>query len=119
MRWSLSYGDDYRTLLEAGHTIPPAYEPPELLDGFGGWYEDFWELSTDRQLGNCLGPIPAASIDRHVAGWNYVDADMFRSIIRAMDGAYLEWSGKPSAEPAEPTSARDAFRGAFAAKRRG
>lgn len=109
-------GDTYRDAVEAGADIRPEMEPPEILDGFGGWYEDFWELSSERQIGMGVGPIPASAIDRHVAGWHYEDADMFRAVIRAMDGVYLEMANRRDDEPkadSEPTSARDAFRGAF------
>ncbi len=59
------------------------------MEGFGGWYEDFWKLSTERQVGFGVGPIPASAIDRHVAGWGYEDAEAFEICMRAMDGVYL------------------------------
>jgi|TARA_R100000479_G_scaffold176487_1_gene131347 hypothetical protein len=87
------------------------------MDGFGGWYEDFFDLSTDRQLGMVAGPIPKASIDAHVAGWPYDEADMFRAVIRAMDDAYLSHGSED--EPIEDgISARDAFRQSTAGRRR-
>lgn len=59
------------------------------MDGYGGWYEDFWRLSTDRQIGFGVGPIPASAIDRHIAGWGYEDAEVFEFCIRRMDEVYL------------------------------
>jgi len=95
----------------------PELEPPEIMDGFGGWYEDFWELSTERQIGMGVGPIPASCVTRHCAGWRYDDADMFKACIRAMDAVYLGHANNPgdSAPPATeaPMSARDAFRENF------
>lgn len=92
-------------------------EPPEILEGFGGWYEDFWRLSTERQIGFGVGPIPASAIDRHVSGWGYEDIETFEACIRAMDGAYLmKVNGSEDAPPAEE-SPMDAFRSAFGNRR--
>lgn len=60
------------------------------MAGWEPWLAAFWELGTDRQLGMATGPIPAASIDRHTAGWPRDDAELFRRVIRALDGAYLD-----------------------------
>lgn len=92
--------------------VPDALEPPELLPGLGGWYDYFFDLSTDRQLGMVAGPIPDASICRCTDGWPDEDAQAFAACIRAMDAAFLE---KRDDEPVEASTnpARDAFRGAF------
>lgn len=95
---------------------PDALAPPEILDGLGGWYEDFWELTTERQLGFGIGPIPANVIDMHTKGWTYEDADMFKSCIRSMDAVYMSFANKTEGDP-PPASAKDAFRGATAGKR--
>lgn len=116
MRWALNNADAYQALKDAGASIPECLEPPEILDGFGGWYEDFFELSTERQIGMGLGPIPQSCIDARTAGWRYDDADMFSMCIRAMDAAYLAIRNG-NKEPEEPVSARDAFRGAFGGKK--
>lgn len=91
-------------------------EPPEILDGYGGWYEDFWRLSTERQIGLGIGPIPASAIDRHVAGWADDDADAFEFCIRRMDEVYLMKSNGGDST-IEAGSARDAFRQATANRR--
>jgi hypothetical protein len=71
----------------------------------------FWELSTDRQLtGYGSGPIPAASIDRHTAGWDADEAEMFRACIRAMDAVFLQSQSKEPDVPPSDNAARDAFR---------
>lgn len=119
LRWSLENGAAYRTLRKAGSEIPGGLEPPELLPGLGGWYDDFLELSTDRQIGMGIGPIPASSIARHTAGWPEDDADAFRTCIRAMDAVYLDHAAgkgrdRPSPDLAgSDNPARDAFRAAF------
>jgi len=89
------------------------------MDGYGGWYEDFWQLSTERQIGMGVGPIPASAISRHVAGWSDEDAEIFEFCMRRMDEVYLMKSNKSDETPAEPAlSAREAFRDAFASKMR-
>lgn len=75
-------------------------ERPEILAGLAGWYDDFWELSTDRQIGMTIGPIPAASIERHTADWPDDDAEMFRVCMRRMDSVYLNY--KPGKTPVLP-----------------
>lgn len=86
------------------------------MEGFGGWYEDFWKLSTERQVGFGVGPIPASAIERHVAGWGYEDADTFEICIRALDGVYL-MKANGSDDDAPPVSPMEAFRGATASRR--
>lgn len=88
----------------------PTEEPPELADGFGGWYEDFWELSTERSIGMAIGPIPAHAIDVASAGMTYDDADMFRACMRAMDDVYMTKANGGEVGEASPEAARNAFR---------
>lgn len=66
-------------------------ERPDFLPGVESWYEDFWELSTDRQIGMAAGPIPRASIIEHTRDWPQDDADMFHLCMRRMDGLYLNF----------------------------
>ena len=118
LRWALNHAAAWRITAESGKEYEPA--PPELMDGFGGWYEDFFDLSTDRQIGMVAGPIPKSSIDRHVAGWPHEEADMFRAVIRAMDQVYLEHgNGDGDKTPDDGISARDAFRQSTSGRRRG
>ena len=116
MRWSLEHYDDWRAAkdkADADETDMPetVVQPPDILDGYGGWYADFWRLSTERQIGMGIGPIPASHIDRHIAGWNYEDAEVFEFCIRRMDEVYLMQQNK-SEEPPPSASPRDAFRSA-------
>jgi len=87
------------------------------MEGFGGWYEDFWRLSTERQFGFGVGPIPQGRIDEHVAGWRYDDAEMFEHCIRELDGVYMKRQNKADDAPTAPGSPMDAFRGATAGRR--
>ena len=78
-----------RHLQSTGQLIPAHYMPPEVMPGGDAWLRDFFELSTDRQLTQYgHGPIPAASIARHVERWPADEAEAFRECIRAMDAAY-------------------------------
>lgn len=105
---------------KTGLSVHPSLEPPELLDGYGGWYEDFWRLSTERSFGMGVGPIPASVIDRHVEGWHYEDAEIFEVCMREMDDVYmaaLNKSEDATEAPPSAMSARDAFRSATSDRR--
>jgi hypothetical protein len=119
LRWAMRDASAWHAALEAGR-VPPDLEPPELLPGLAPWYEDFLALSTDRQIGMGIGPIPESSIERHTADWPDEDREMFTACIRAMDAVYLEQANKrdgdDAPDPALASSdnpARDAFRAAF------
>lgn len=97
--------------------MPESLIPPAVLPGFEDWFDAFHELSTDRQIGNIIGPIPAGAIARHVDGWCNSEASLFRRVIRAMDAVYLRHlhnGGLPEVESDNP--ARDTFRAAMRAK---
>ena len=69
-------------------------EMPELEPGLMIWWDDFSELSTDRQLGVSAGPIPHSTIAAHTMDWDDDEAEMFRVCMRRMDAAYLEFDPK-------------------------
>ena len=96
--------------------MPEALEPPDILDGYGGWHEDFWRLSTERQIGMGLGPIPASAIDKHTAGWDSEDAAVFEFCIRQMDDVYMKLQNNTE-QPDLSVSPRDAFRSATSTRR--
>lgn len=91
------------------------------MDGYEGWYDAFWRLSTERQIGMGIGPIPASMIDRHTAGWDEDDAEAFEFCIRKMDEVYLMNQNKTDqSPPTDPTlSAHDAWRAATRSQRKG
>jgi hypothetical protein len=95
--------------------IPDEFIPPAILPGYEDWWEAFFELSTDRINGVGIGPIPAASIARHVTGWPLNEARVFRRVIRAMDRVYM--THDEGEEPESDNPARDAFRSGMRAKR--
>lgn len=75
--------------------MPPALlRKPEVSPGLDRYLTAFWDLTSERQLGAMggCGSIPWTAIDRYAARQGLDDLDdfeRFRSIIRAMDGAYL------------------------------
>lgn len=71
---------------------------PELLPGLEPYFEAFSRLSTCRQIGMGVGPIPWTAIVQYAAlqeldQWH---ADMLIWCIEAMDAAYLNWSAERS-----------------------
>ena len=79
--------------------IPPALlDEPELLQGLALYYNAFWELFPDRQLGMSVGPIPYSSIVTYCREWN-LDGEMSQlmlKLVRKMDNDFLEWQEKQS-----------------------
>lgn len=89
LRWSIHCGEAYKAVMAGGYEWE-FMPPPELLPGLSEWYDDFFELSTDRQVGMAAGPIPRASITEHTKDWPWEDADCFHACMRAMDALYLQ-----------------------------
>lgn len=80
----------------AGVPIPAGLIPPPIWSGFEQWFNDFWELGTERRVSG--GPIPKGAIDSHVAGWPKAQAALFWRIIRIMDNAILDrWAAEAKA----------------------
>jgi len=79
--------------------IPAALlDEPELLQGLALYYNAFWELFSDRQLGMSVGPIPYSSIMMYSREWN-LDEEMSHAmlkLVRKMDNAFIEWQEKQS-----------------------
>lgn len=61
------------------------------------WWDAFWELSTERQIGMAEGPIPASAIHEEARGLSLDEMHGFRRVIRAMDAAYLGQRADPKA----------------------
>ena len=102
--------------MDAKATVPDALTPPSIMHGYELWYEDFWSLNSERQIGMVAGPIPDSAIDRKVEGMNYVDADAFRLCVYEMDAA---WRGIiDGRDNTEPKSAMEQFRDATKGRRK-
>lgn len=65
----------------------------QLLPGLGRFYQAWWDLNTERQIGDFeLGPIPWSAVDRYALtiGYRGLDRDYFVRVIRRTDSLYLE-----------------------------
>lgn len=63
----------------------------------------FWDLSTERQIGFALGPIPGSKLDAygHSRGLDSDNMDLFRAVTRMLDDAYLKWAQEQQAKARE------------------
>lgn len=69
-------------------------DDPAYVAGDEFYLRAFWDLSTERDMGMGLGPIPWSSIVAYGerAGLDDVDlVDAFVRIIREMDVGWLKW----------------------------
>lgn len=85
--------EHFTKLAELGRDLPAGYlRRPEVEPEGIPYWDAFWELSTDRQVGMGTGPIPFSALDRYADRFGLSapdDFDRFRAIVRAMDDAYL------------------------------
>lgn len=53
----------------------------------------FWNLSSERQFGHAIGPIPWSKIIDYGERRNLDDTmmDVFEHVLRELDEAYLKW----------------------------
>ncbi|WP_428372631.1 phage tail assembly chaperone [Pelagibacterium lentulum] len=66
---------------------------PKLLPGGELYFEAFWKLNGDRQIGVSVGPIPFVAIDRYAdrMGFNSPrEFSLLHRLVTAMDGVYLD-----------------------------
>lgn len=85
-----------RVQAERGKDLPDWYmnEPP-ALPGDQFYLEAFDELSSCRQIGMSVGPIPYDKIvwySREILGFDEDSTSVFKSIIRELDNVYLKWA---------------------------
>jgi hypothetical protein len=81
--------------------IEPAawlFTQPEIWTQNRFYWEAFNELSSERQIGMGMGPIPRSAIKRYAAEFAIEgeDYDVFHSIIRQMDNKYISLANSPS-----------------------
>lgn len=77
--------------------LPPWFlEQPALLNGDEFYIRQFNQLSTERQLGMSVGPIPVSKIEERAARAGLDDActELFVDVIMAMDEGYRDWNTK-------------------------
>lgn len=82
--------------------IPDDLWPPDFLPGAAEWYEAFWEMSSDRNIGMEYGPIPSHSIRSFAAELHESEQVPFRRIIRKMDQVFLDHARKSGAGKEHP-----------------
>lgn len=83
---------------EARGVDPPEFlrDVPLLLEHDQFYLDAFWQMSTCRQSGWSIGPIPWDAVVRF-AEFVGLDTEMFPvflSVTRALDSAFLEWMKK-------------------------
>lgn len=81
------------------------------MEGVIDAYNAFWGLSTERQVGMDLGPIPASAIERYGVKARITHEDEFKSfewLIREADDEFLSYyrSKSSSSAPKEELSAK-------------
>lgn len=81
-------------------SLPCVATRPDLFGHLQFEWIAFRALSTDRQIGMAMGPIPWLAIDRFASRYGLVgdDFDRLCEIIQAMDGAFREYHQKSSAD---------------------
>jgi hypothetical protein len=68
----------------------------------------FWELSSERQFGHAIGPIPWSKIIFYGERRNLDDAmmEVFEFIVRELDEAYLKWQRDEQQRRTEQTRSK-------------
>ena len=95
MRWSYKWRKElksglYYELLGKGFVKPEDTEPD--ISGFSFYFDAFDELSTTRQIGMAIGPIPFTAIVEYFRIFELSDFEDFAYIIRRLDVTFLELS---------------------------
>lgn len=86
-------------LIEAGREPHPAYyQQPEIPPWHSFYWEAFHALSTERQIGMGVGPIPRSYIIAYAAEQDLLGdaAEHFLDIIRRIDVEYLRSTNSSS-----------------------
>lgn len=101
--WAIPMLESKRKPLPEWYINQPQIEP---FDYF--YMEAFQELSTERQMGMGLGPIPNSKIKEYASdcGFDVLLRDAFIFIIRAMDNAFLAWYNKQQEEKVKKAKAK-------------
>jgi hypothetical protein len=91
MTWGRSR-DHYEKLLRMGRPVPPEYINEKLIHPENyPFYELFWELGSERQLGMSAGQIPGSAIKAYATENNLTtdQTDFIRWIVRGLDNVFL------------------------------
>lgn len=81
-------------------TLPCVASRVEVFGHLAFEWSAFHALSTDRQLGMAMGPIPWSAIDRYAIRYRIDgdDFDRFAQLIQAMDVAFLDYHRAQNAD---------------------
>lgn len=93
------------TLVARGQPVPEwVLNEPEAVEGDDFYLRAFRNLSTERQVGMSLGPIPHSKVREYgkTAGLDSDTLELFETAIRAMDEFYLSWIREQSSRGKEP-----------------
>ena len=74
----------------AGEGLPAIANSPELPQNLVFSLNAFLDLTSERQSGESLGPIPYSKIREYVEEYGVEDKDDFIAHIQALDNHYLE-----------------------------
>jgi hypothetical protein len=93
-----------KSCMQSGMPLPDFIKnEPELMPGLEIFLQAFWDLSTCRQMGMGLGPIPWTSVQEYCTingGSEEFNRDMHFH-IRQLDAAYLAWCSDKNKESAK------------------
>jgi len=85
--------------LRFGNKIPDRIaNAPTLEPSLVFYYEAWQELSTDRQFGMGVGPIPFTSVLQYGNHYEIEDLDDFLFFIRSLDAEYIKYANKDNAK---------------------
>ena len=93
-----------------GQELPDWYlEEPEIRDNDDFYLNAFNDLSTTRQIGMSVGPIPWDRVLQYAA-WSGLDdenTEYFVGVIREMDSAWMEWSAEEMKKKSRVSESED------------
>lgn len=96
LRWNNQWGknaEHWQHLISLGREVPAEYyECPDIEPHLNLIWSAFWDLSTERQIGMGIGPIPVSKISEYLIDEMELcgpEFDRVKAIIRRVDGAYV------------------------------
>lgn len=95
LRWNADFGeknDYWLAKIREGQRAPDQfYDRPTLDELELFYYNAFHELSTERQYGMSVGPIPRSKAREYAVEYG-IDFDFFWSVIRRVDSESMKMS---------------------------
>ena len=80
-------------MIDRGREAPDDfYDRPEIAQHLGWLWSAFWELTSERQLGMAIGPIPGSKIREYMRdelGLDGAQYDYACTVIRNVDNEYV------------------------------